>query len=48
MSEPTLEEIVARLEKFTSMFAPDSLQDIGALIASWRERGEALRQIAER
>jgi hypothetical protein len=41
MIEPSVEEIVARLEADLFTVTQD---DIRALIASWRERGEALEE----
>jgi hypothetical protein len=42
MTEPSVEEIVARIEVGHEQHRPD----LRALIASWRERGEALEKIA--
>jgi hypothetical protein len=44
MTEPSIEDIVARLEADLFTVTQD---DIRALIASWRERGEALQDIAK-
>jgi hypothetical protein len=43
MTEPSVEEIVARFELVGFL----SIMDIRALIASWRERGEALEDARE-
>ena len=47
MNEPSIEEIVAHVEYcINSPFEPDR-DDIRALVASWRERGEALNAKCE-
>jgi hypothetical protein len=45
MTEPSVEEIVARFEQRNSII---SQQEIDALIASWRERGKVIEQMQAR
>jgi hypothetical protein len=48
MSEPNVEEIVARMEgQIGDPWHDIDWADLRALIASWRGRGEALKQISE-